>query len=58
MTIQMFKVRGPRKFMVKRLNGIKVGSLGPGTKIEEIRLKSAFSLEGKIPIFGPDKPVK
>ncbi len=28
------------------------------SKIEEIRFKSAFSLEGKIPIFGPDKPVK
>ena len=27
------------------------------SKIEEIRLKSAFSLEGKIPIWGPDKPV-
>ena len=27
MTIQIFKVRGPRKFVVKRLNGVKVGSL-------------------------------
>ena len=27
------------------------------SKIEEIRSKSAFSLEGKMMIFGPDKPV-
>ncbi len=55
MTIQMFKVRGLRKFMVKRLNGIKIGPLGP--KIEELRSKSAFSLDGKITNFGPEHPV-
>ena len=56
MMIRMIKVRDPRKFVVKRLNGTKIGPLE--AKIEEIRLKSAFSLEGKIQIFGPDKPVK
>ncbi len=56
MMIHMVHVRDPRKFVVKRLNKAKVGPLE--AKIEEIRLKSAFSLEGKMPIFGPDKPVK
>ena len=28
------------------------------SKIKEICLKSAFSLEGKMPMCGPDKPVK
>ena len=56
MMIHMIKVRDLRKFVVKRLDGVKVSSLR--AKIEEIRLKSAFSLEGKMAIFGPDKPVQ
>ena len=55
MMIHMIKVRDPRKFVVKRLNKAKVGPLE--AKIEEIRLKPAFSLEGETTIFGPDKPV-
>ncbi len=56
MMIHMIKLRDPRQFVVKILNGVKVSSLR--AKIEEIRLKSAFSLEGKMAIFRPDKPVK
>ncbi len=53
--IHMIKVRDPRQFVVKILNNAKVGPLE--AKIEEIRLKEAFSLEGKMAILGPDKPV-
>ncbi len=55
MMIHIIKARDPRKFVVKRLNKAKVGPLE--AKIEKIRLKSAFSLEGKITILGQDKPV-
>ena len=54
--IHMIKVRDPKQFVVQRLNGVKVSSLR--AKMEEICLKSAFSLEGKMMLFGPDKPVK
>ena len=55
MLIQNFKVRGPRKFVSRYFK--RAQGRPSGTKIEEIRLKSAFSLEGKMLIFGPDKPV-
>ena len=55
MLIQNFEVGGSRTFVYHDEN-VSQGRLIE-SKIEEIRLKSAFSLEGKIPIFWLDKPV-
>ncbi len=54
MMIQMFNASRPRKFVVKKLNKAKVGPLE--AKIEEIRFKSAFSLDVEIAIFWAETP--
>ncbi len=56
MLIQNFEVGGSRTFVYHDEN---VGQGRPiESKIEEIHSKSAFSFEGEMTIFGPDKPVK